>query len=103
MHLEKLFISSPYNYNRAQKLDSRNRIHVLRKLSVFDKKHILQIFFQKLIALKLLFCIFCGQVEISSGKQTYDITCPTGKLIKKLISTPSLISFCKVLSVMVCF
>ena len=32
-----------------------------------------------------------GQDEISLGKWTFDITCPTGKLLKKLISTPGLI------------
>ena len=31
---KKLFITSPYHNNRAQKLDSRNRIDVLRKFSV---------------------------------------------------------------------
>ena len=35
----------------------------------------------------LLCLFFFGQVEIFSGKQTFDITFPTGKLLKKLIST----------------
>ena len=29
-----------------------------------------------------------GQVKISPGKKPLDITCPTGKLLKTLISTP---------------
>ena len=31
-----------------------------------------------------------GQVEISSGKLTFGITCPTGKLMKKLVLTPGI-------------
>ena len=47
-------------------------------------------FFPKVYSLKNFIEHFFGQVEISSGKQTYDTTCPTGKLIKKLISTPAM-------------
>ena len=65
MHLEKLFITSPYHNNHAQKLDSRNSINVLRKFSVFVKKYILQIFFHRLTAAKLIIPIFFfRQVDI---------------------------------------
>ena len=38
--------------------------------------------------LKFSVSIYFGQVEIFSGKQMFDITCPTCKLLKKLISSP---------------
>ena len=44
---KRLFIMSPFHNNRAQKLGSRNRKHILCEFSVFTKKCILQIFFQR--------------------------------------------------------
>ena len=52
-------------------------------------KYILRIFFKVKQTSKLIIVSICfGQVGISSGKQAFDITCPTNKLIKKLIPTP---------------
>ena len=81
---EKLFVASPYHNDRAQKLDSQNRIPVLRKFSIFAEKYILQ-FFSKGKQPQNLLCrayFFFEQVEIFSGKQTFDITCPMGKSYK---------------------
>ena len=44
---KKLFVTSPYHNNRAQKLDSRKRMHVLCKFRIFAKNYILQNFFPK--------------------------------------------------------
>ena len=42
---KSLFLTSTCHNNSAQQLDSRNRIHVLCKCSVFAKQYILQFFF----------------------------------------------------------
>ena len=42
----KSYLLRHLHNNRAQKLDSRNRIYVLCKFSVFAKKYILQFFFK---------------------------------------------------------
>ena len=87
---KKLFFTSPYHNNCAQKLDSRNRINVLCNFSVFAEKYFTS-FFPKVNSLKTYCAYFSfGQVEIFMGKQTVNITCPTGKLLKKLISALSL-------------
>ena len=87
---KKLFITSPYHNNSAQKLDFRNRLNVLCKFSVFAEKYFTN-FFPKVNSLKAYCAYFSfGQVEIFSGKQTFDITCPTDKLWKKLISIPDI-------------
>ena len=44
--------------------------------------------FQNQTASKCTVHLCFGQVKISLGKKTLDITCPTGQLLKKLISTP---------------
>ena len=75
---KKLLIASHYLNNRTQKLDSRN-------YGCFANS----VLFSKL-TLKLRVRFF-GQVEIFSGKKTFDKTCPTGKLSKMLISTTEII------------
>ena len=65
-----IIIQRHHNINRAQKLDSRNKIrdYAYFANSVrFAKKYILQIFFLSQ-AQNLLYLFFFGQIEISSGK-----------------------------------
>ena len=93
MDLEKILYYVTYHNNRAQKLDSRNRIRVrfYTYFAVFLPRSTFYNFFPKINSLKTHCAnFFFGQVEISLGKEAFDTTCPTGKLLKKLISTPTL-------------
>ena len=87
-----IIIMSPYNNNRAQKLDSRNRIytviHVLAN-SVFLPRSTLYKFYFKGKQFQNLLCLFfSGKLKFpQASKHMIYITCLTGKFLKKLILT----------------
>ena len=52
------------------------------------KKYNIRFFYKVKQPQKIMYLFFFEQVEISLGKQTFGIICPTGKSLKKLVLTP---------------